>query len=123
MEQKLKSRDIIPGWPRGRSTSRPCAAGSVWPWVYVYSLMTPETEFIGVFPCMELKGLSRRMKVDDHTLSVTDSQMRQMDTEITQAEERRKAEMMEAWQQIERDGFREMIVLNLSHLLIPEREP
>jgi hypothetical protein len=23
MEQKLKARDIIPGWPRGRSTSRP----------------------------------------------------------------------------------------------------
>jgi hypothetical protein len=85
---ELKSRNIIPGWPRGRSTSRP------YPPLFVKDAGVYKIEW----------GIYSRFR----------------DYCEDRAEERRKAEMMEAYWQIERDGFREMIVLNLSHLLIEE---
>jgi hypothetical protein len=66
--------------------------------------MGPEPQLIGAFPRMEFQGLSRKMKVGDHTFSVTDSQMRQMDAEINQAEEHRKADTMEMFYVLKRIG-------------------
>jgi hypothetical protein len=54
---KTKARDIIPAWPRGRSTSQPLAQGSEWPWHYVLNPITGEV--LGPFPKMDFIGLKR----------------------------------------------------------------
>jgi hypothetical protein len=92
----LKARNIIPGWPRGRSTSRPLAAGSVWPWEYTYDLVTGELVHVG--NRTEWQGLSRKKILPgvlnpivlraDHSATGKAEDL---------AEERRKADMMEAY--------------------------
>ncbi len=103
-EAGMKARDIIPGWPRGRSTSRPLAKGSVWPWNYVHSLISGEV--IAVIQREELPGLSRRPYLNapyfDHATAALDWAARAEERVGNQVEEQRKAEMMEAWYEVKR---------------------
>jgi hypothetical protein len=85
----LKARDIIPGWPRGRSTSLPCAKGTVWPWTYGWSLMTGE--YLGEYCGPGFTGLNR-----------IPPKAPKAEMENERAEERRKADMVEEWYAVER---------------------
>jgi hypothetical protein len=98
---KAKARDVVPGWPRGRSTSRAYVAGSVWPWVYVHELIGGT--FLGVFPRMELEGLSRKPYVKPQPPAE--------EAAAEQAEERRKADMMEGWYESKRLDAQHMLIL------------
>ena len=98
----IKARDIIPGWPRGRSTSRPLAKGSAWPWKYAFSLTTGE--FLGEYGGSDFEGLSRRpWPADSKTLHL-DWAAREQERVGNQAEELRKAEMMEMYYVLKRIG-------------------
>jgi hypothetical protein len=97
----VKSRNPIPGWPRGRSTSRPCADGTVWPWQYVCDVISGK--LIGVFDRADYIGLERSRPLR-HILDgiPTGATERARDLAADQAEEERKTDMMEDWYAVER---------------------
>lgn len=106
----MKARDIIPGWPRGRSTSRPLqkVKGRVhWPWQYFANIMTGEqfvVNHVGDFQGLKRKPLGRVVGGGDfcfkHNVSCLFKQCAECVHE--RAEERRKADMMEAWYSLQR---------------------
>lgn len=84
----MKAREIIPGWPRGRSTSRPYRVNvrgfdlfGFGQYQYTRACVLSETPAETVF------GIDHRFM---------------QDWAHGQAEERRKADMMEAWYAMER---------------------
>lgn len=83
-ESRIKARNMVKGWPRGRSTSQPVAQGTVWPWTYAYCLLSGA--FLGEFSGPGLIGLKRRPPTPPVE-----------ELEAERAEERRKADMMDVW--------------------------
>lgn len=73
-----KARDIIPGWPRGRSTSRPIEI---------------DTKGLSLFDYKELCVFE---ETDELTVFGVDHRWKQ-DWSAKEIERRRKADMMEAW--------------------------
>lgn len=81
----MKARDIIPGWPRGRSTSRPIQYSRK-----IAAFFATERFFISEAPFF------------DHALAAREWAEVAAESESEQAEERRKADMMEVWYESQR---------------------